>query len=286
MDISIVIINYNTLQITQDCLDSIFKQTKDVEFEVILVDNNSTDGSKEHFEKDNRITYIYSPVNLGFGRANNLGYKNAKGKYIFCLNSDTILLNNAVKLFFDTMERMPKEVACVGTTLQDANGEYMHSFSEFPTMLGNLKWRLGFPNPRKETPESVPFQKVSFDVDYITGADLFVRRNVIDELGFFDPDFFLYYEETEMEWRYKHHGYRNVMLTAPKIIHLEGGSAKRHTPPLKMLRKLAKLCNSERLYFKKTNSRSAYYYRVLPYVAINYILMVINWGITSVKKKI
>jgi hypothetical protein len=89
-----------------------------------------------------------------------------------------------------------------------------------------------------------------------------------------------------MQWRYRHHGYRNVMLTAPRIVHLEGGSGKGHTPPLKMLQKMAKRCNSERLYFKKTNSTGMYYTCVLPYVVINYILMVIHWVITSIQKKL
>lgn len=74
MDVSVIIVNYNTRKITINCIDSIFAQTSGLEFEVILVDNASTDGSKEWFEKDDRITYIYSKKNLGFGCANNLGY--------------------------------------------------------------------------------------------------------------------------------------------------------------------------------------------------------------------
>ena len=90
MDVSIIIVNYNTKDLTSQCIDSIYEKTQGVRFEIILVDNASTDGSKEVFEKDTRITYIYSDENLGFGRANNLGAKVAKGKYLFLLNSDTI----------------------------------------------------------------------------------------------------------------------------------------------------------------------------------------------------
>ena len=96
MDVSIIIVNYNTLKVTAQCLDSIFRLTYGLSFEVILVDNASTDGSKEIFSQDKRIKYIYSDRNLGFGRANNLGFQTAAGEYIFLLNSDTILLNNAV----------------------------------------------------------------------------------------------------------------------------------------------------------------------------------------------
>ena len=105
MDVSIIIITYNTLRMTSDCLESIFEKTQDIKYEVILVDNASTDGSKEFFEKDSRIRYIYLKDNIGFGKANNAGYLHAKGKYVFLLNSDTILINNAVKEFFAFAER-------------------------------------------------------------------------------------------------------------------------------------------------------------------------------------
>ena len=89
MDVSIIIVNYNTCQMTKECIDSVFERTFGLDFEIILVDNGSTDGSKSQFEKDSRITYVYSEFNLGFGCANNLGYKFAKGDYVFLLNSDT-----------------------------------------------------------------------------------------------------------------------------------------------------------------------------------------------------
>ena len=87
MQVSIIIVNYNTKDITENCIASIISQTKDVEYEIILVDNASTDGSKEYFEKRNGIHYIYSNENLGFGRANNLGAKSASGEFLFLLNS-------------------------------------------------------------------------------------------------------------------------------------------------------------------------------------------------------
>ena len=87
MDVSVIIVNYNTKQMTLDCINSVFEQTKDISFEVFLVDNNSTDGSLELFNKDTRIHFIESGENLGFGRANNLAYPQTKGKYIFFLKS-------------------------------------------------------------------------------------------------------------------------------------------------------------------------------------------------------
>lgn len=83
MDVSVIIINYNTMQMTSECIDSIIANTYDVNYEIILVDNASTDGSKEFFENDKRVKYIYSDRNNGFGAGNNLGVKNACGKYVF-----------------------------------------------------------------------------------------------------------------------------------------------------------------------------------------------------------
>lgn len=86
MDVSIIIVNYNTCRMTAECIDSVFEKTHGIDFEIILVDNASTDGSREHFAGDSRITYIYNDENLGFGRANNAGIERARGRYVFLLN--------------------------------------------------------------------------------------------------------------------------------------------------------------------------------------------------------
>ena len=97
MDVSVIIVNYNTIELTLNCINSIFTHTLGIDFEVIVVDNNSDDGSGEILRLDKRIVFIQNLANEGFGSANNIGYQYAKGKYLFLLNSDTILLNNAIK---------------------------------------------------------------------------------------------------------------------------------------------------------------------------------------------
>ena len=99
MDVSIIIVNYNTKKLTSDCINSIYEKTTGIRFEVIVVDNNSSDGSQDLFFFDFRIKFVEAGENLGFGKANNKGVEIASGKYVFFLNSDTILVNNAVKLF-------------------------------------------------------------------------------------------------------------------------------------------------------------------------------------------
>ena len=100
-DVSIIIVNYNTLHVLRPCLDSIIEQTIGIDYEIIVVDNGSTDGSIEALSDDSRVTLIPTGENLGFGRANNKGLEQAKGEYIFFLNSETLLKNNAIKMLYD-----------------------------------------------------------------------------------------------------------------------------------------------------------------------------------------
>ena len=233
MDVSIIIVNYNTKILTQNCIDSIFAKTKGVSFEVILVDNASTDGSVDMFEQDVRIVFIKSNINQGFGRANNLGYKYAKGKYIFLLNSDTLLLNNAIKMFYDKMESIDGSVGCLGCLLENADHQYTHSYADFPRVSNSLYslvspyFRLlGCKELISDNPQLRANHQSFFQVEYITGADLFIRRSVIEECGLFDPDFFMYYEDPEMQHRYLRKGYKSYIIDTPKIIHLQGSSMK------------------------------------------------------------
>lgn len=237
MDVSIIIVTYNTRQMTSECIDSIFQKTSDVNFEVILVDNASSDGSKEFFENEKRIKYIYSPENLGFGRANNKGAEIAQGKYLFLLNSDTLLINNAVKSFFDFMEKADSKIACCGCLLVNKELQRIHSFGSFHTLtnaiiekcwpLDRFKFllKLGkFPkydNPKFET------EQESFEVPFATGAALVVRKEVVDNYGLFDPDFFMYSEDMDLQHRYFEHGYKSVIIKTPQIIHLFGMSSKK-----------------------------------------------------------
>lgn len=273
MDVSVIIINYNTLKMTRECIDSVFKETHGVEFEVILVDNSSNDGSKEWFEQDARIKYIYSDSNLGFGKANNLGYKYAQGKYIFLLNSDTLLISNTILQFYKFMEGNDISIACVGCELIDLDGNAVTSYGEFPSISLILKQRLSHIIPRKYRKyygNNGPYRKDmgnnAYLVDYITGADLFIRKEVIEQCGLFDPDFFLYYEETEMQYRYRLKDYYSCVLKQLKIIHLEGGSSNKKNNHLVHARKA--MC-SIFLYMRKTHG-------IFYYLAFRFLFFLIS----------
>lgn len=227
IDVSIVIVNYNTLQLTANCIESVFDRTHGLEFEIILVDNNSQDGSKEFFEKDKRITYIYSIHNLGFGRANNLGFEVAKGKYLFCLNSDTLLVNNAIKILYDFMEMHPECGAC-GGNLYNANMHPAHSFNRrMPGIVEEIDQALSRKLSKNIYGKSYMhnFSGKPLQVAYITGADLMLRGSAIKSHGGFDSRFFMYFEETELQYRIHKSGMSIYSVPTAKIIHLEGASS-------------------------------------------------------------
>jgi len=265
MDVSIIIVNYNTLHVLQPCLDSIAEHTEGVDYEIIVVDNASTDGSREQLSRDQRVTFLPLDENLGFGKANNYGLRAAKGDYIFFLNSDTLLLNNAVKLFHDFALSYSGKLGAMGCVLEDRNGQPVHSYGQFPKMrddFGKLLWTPVLKGLHLYHAEPPRLPETWMPVDYVTGADLFVSRKVLDECGAFHPAFFMYYEETEMQLRFRRKGYQTVLLRGPRIIHLEGESAK--SSMSRFRRDTVRQQRSEYIYFKLSEPRWKYrLYRIL-----------------------
>lgn len=259
MDVSVIIVNYNTKEITRNCIESIFAKTCGLNFEIILVDNASTDGSKELFEKDTRIKYIYSNENLGFGRANNLGYMQSKGDYLFLLNSDTLLLNNAIKIFYEEVKKSAPEVAALGCQLVDANNNQIHSYGYYPSFLFLFidVIRFSFPFLRYNAEALIRiFADSSPYVDYVTGADVFMRRSVVDKLGLFDESYFMYCEDMELQFRYRLQGYFSKIISAPQILHYNGFSSSAKKRSLKSF--YMGMCS--RFVFLKTHHNKKVYY--------------------------
>lgn len=218
MDVSIIIVNYNTKKLTSECIESIVEKTKGVEYEIIVVDNASTDGSKELFEQDNRITYINNKTNGGFGYGNNRGMEVAKGKFFFLLNSDTLLQNNAIKEFFDYAESHHK-VAVYCCYLTGGDGKYTSSFHYFPAFT--IK---DFLIRQLHLKKYLPIDYKNKEVECVCGADMFVHRSIIDQIGMFDENIFLYGEEGEWQYRMAKGNIHRYIINTPKIIHLEGKS--------------------------------------------------------------
>ena len=266
MEVSVIIINYNTLHVLLPCIDSIMEYTIGISFEIIVVDNGSTDGSAEILSKDERIRFAQAGSNLGFGKANNLGLTLASGEYIFFLNSDTLLRNNAIKIMYDFASQYNGRLGALGCVLQDRQGGRIHSYGNFPRMRDDLSKYILIPILKglhlyRQPLPAYPDQWMK--VDYVTGADLFVSRKVLDDCGAFHPAFFMYYEESEMEHRFHSKGYDNVLMNGPVIIHLEGEGGKDGRSS-RFLRDTIRQQKSEYIYYKLTEPRIKYYiYRMI-----------------------
>ncbi len=230
IDLSIVIVNFNTYDLTKKCLESIFHFTKECSYEVIVVDNFSTDDSRLHFENDERITYIYEEVNHGFGKANNIGASIASGKYILFLNSDTILTENVLPKLLNFADTVPEGIfGAVGICMVDIDNNDMQSFGEFVSskriykrMLESIRF-----SPIQNYSRNIYDQIDKFgfaEVDFVSGADLMVFSDNFRSLNGFDPDYFMYYEETDLQYRMFKRNMKRYVINQRSIIHLEGGS--------------------------------------------------------------
>ena len=225
MDVSIIIVNYNTLNTTAACIDRVLQFTNDVECEIIVVDNASMDGSREFFSADRRIKYIYHHENIGFGRANNLGLQQSRGRNILFLNPDTLLLNDAVSLLCRYID-CHSNVAVVGGNLFDEQMRPALSFRRRrPSILWEITLLLAHLPERLLFARRWFFNKVGrpIRVGYITGADLMARRSDLTAIEGFASEYFMYYEDTDLCHRLNRFGH---IISHPEvhIQHLEGGS--------------------------------------------------------------
>lgn len=263
VDVSIIIVNYNTSRLVNDALESIFGRTEGVTFEVIVVDNNTENLSESiRFAPRQDVKLLQLKENVGFGRANNAGLKLASGRNIFFLNPDTVLLNNAVKILSDYIDSHQDCGAC-GGNLFNEDLRPARSFRKiFPSAVSLVMETFTGHFYEKLRSGGNPVFNVSGkpqDVAYIVGADIMFRHADLDRLGAFDPAFFMYYEEIELCHRFRKAGYRIVSVPQAEIQHLAGkagmmgeGKATLHY-------------QSSQTFFRLTRPASAYrrYNRIL-----------------------
>ncbi len=233
-DISIIIVNYNVRDYLYKCLKSIEEASQNLRVETIVVDNNSDDNSveylKPHFPK---VQFIASKENLGFGRANNLGFTYAKGKYYLILNPDTILQENTLTTMYNYMEEH-KEVGVSICKVLNADGSFQAACKRgFPTPWASFTKLFGlqalFPKSKlfgRYNQAYMPTDETQY-VEAVIGAFMFVHRDVINEVGGFDPDFFMYGEDLDLCYRIHKAGYKNAYVHTTSIIHYKGESSKR-----------------------------------------------------------
>lgn len=257
--VSIIIVNYKTRVFVKNCIHSIIQNTSQVDYEIIVVDNHSDDDSLTYlqgiFLDLPAIRYIQLNENLGFSGANNIAAKSTNSKYLFFLNPDTLLQNNAIKHFYDFLESAPANIGAVGSNLKNQQGNPEISYGFFPS-IKEERYKLGYNLiyfTKNKYSSAIASENFSGEVDYINGADLFVRSDVFHETGDFDERFFLYFEESDWCKRAVFLGYRNFIITGPQITHLAGESIKQSSLKHKLL-----IFEKSKLYFfRKHYGKSA-----------------------------
>jgi GT2 family glycosyltransferase len=252
LDISIVVVNWNTKDLLQRALSCIYSTVEDLSHEVIVVDNNSDDGSQEMLQtKFPQVRLIQNRENVGFARANNQGLAIAEGRYLLLLNSDAFLQPGALKTMVRVMDAFP-DTGAAGCRLYYEDGSLQpsaYSFSTLSTELWQALWldRL-FPSSRLFGKYRMSYwhfddQRV---VDWVMGACILLRADAIRQVGGLDERFFMYSEEMDLCYRLKQAGWKVRFIPNASAIHVWGGSSYQ-LPEQTFLR----LYNSRALFFRK-----------------------------------
>jgi len=263
IEVSLLIVHYNTPGLLRQTLKGIYRASPTVKFEVIVVDNNPRMRVQAMLEAEfPEVVCLVSSENIGFGRGMNKAMEEATGRYLFVFNPDMILLPGAVEQLVQFMDAHPK-VGMVGPRLSNPDGSLQHSAYRFMDPWVILYRRIPFLR-------SLPFAKRSVesylmigedaskirDVDYILGAAMFVRREALEEVGGFDPAFFVYFEDQDWCRRFWESGWRVVYYPLVNLIHYhrretaQGGFLKQLFNPLTRIQ-----IKSALYYYKKYPSR-------------------------------
>lgn len=231
MDLSIIVVNWNIKDALKDCLESIRKNVSDIAYEVIIVDNNSSDGSVDMIEKEYpEVTLIKNRQNLGYGRANNQGIMKAKGKYVLILNPDTIVLPETAEKMYRFLEENPEVGAC-GPSILDINYQPSHPVIYDPTI-----WELFGKDTflRKFFPKLCsplyPQPKKRREVERLSGCCFLSRKEALRTVGLFDERIFLFYDEADLFFRLRRKGWPVYYLPELSIVHLHGKSVSLFSP--------------------------------------------------------
>jgi GT2 family glycosyltransferase len=255
MDLSIIIVNWNTKDLLYQCLESVYQNVKKVHLEVFVVDNGSTDGSGEALrERFSSVHLIQNKTNLGFAKASNQALVHSKGKYVLLLNPDTQLKEGAIERMLAFMEDH-LEAGVAGPQLLNSDGSKQNSIANFPSLatelLNKTLLRWLFPNrfPGKEKDYLDPIE-----VDSVIGACMMVRKHAIDEVGLLDEGYFLFLEETDWCFRIKRAGWKIFHLPSAQIFHFQGKSTEPERKKAKV-----EFYRSRYYFFRKNRGRPRWF---------------------------
>lgn len=227
MKLSIIIVNYNVTQLLRNCLLSIQKYVEKVEYEVIVIDNASTDSSwGDLIPEFPSVQFISSKSNGGFSKANNQAIQEAKGEYLLLLNPDTELEGFYMKELLDFADAEP-EFGCLGVRMHDAEGNFLPEskrsvpdmFNSFEKLFTNLKNN----NSKSYYRNDIEENEIS-EVEVITGAFLLIKKDVYKNIGGLDESYFMYGEDIDLCYTLLRKGYKNYYYGKVSILHYKGES--------------------------------------------------------------
>jgi len=264
LDISIVIVNYNSLDFIKRCLKSIDCDAKEKgpDCEILVVDNNSDDGSVEYLKRlskgKDRLHLIENKSNPGFSKASNTGVLKAKGKYLLFLNPDTELISgnlNDLINFYNEKEKSEK-VGVVGAKTLNPNGTLQYSPRSFPTLARQFYESYFLYRIFKKSRIFGAYFLSRWDhgrireVDWLTGSFMFIKKDYFFQAGMFDEDYFMFSEDTDLCLKLHRKNFKNYFFPGVVIKHSDSGIASRNQAARE-----AGIWKSRRLYFKKNYSR-------------------------------
>ena len=234
MELSVIIVNYNVKHFLEQCLISVKKALVGIEGEIIVVDNNSVDGSLNLINnKFSEIVLIANKKNTGFSVANNQGIKIAKGSNILLLNPDTVIQEDSLRKCLEFFDKN-KDAGALGVKMYDGNGRFLpESKRGLPTPSVAFYKIFGlsslFPNSKTFGKYHLGYlsQNENHKVDVLSGAFMMIRKKVLDEVGLLDETFFMYGEDIDLSYRIKEGGYENYYFSNTNIIHYKGESTKK-----------------------------------------------------------
>ena len=290
--VSVIIINYNTFQLTCDCISSVFKFTKGVPFEIILVDNASTEGNPSYFlEKFPSIKLIESKKNLGFAGGNNLGIKHATGDTILLLNSDTLLTEDSISITVDQLKKDPS-IGVLGCRQLFPDGAVQYSARRFRSisweLLDLFRFVLYFYSPKARAHRLLGqyfFHDESLFVDWVNGAFFLFPRRLLNQLPQhqLDERFFMYAEDVLWCEQIKQAGYRVFFLATTSIIHITSGS----TAISKQLRLRKVMMKHEMKIMELRKGKGLYYYTFgCIYLSKEYLRLFVKWAYFKITGKL
>ena len=244
MDISIIIVNWNTKDLLAACLRTIQNQTLGYTYEIIVVDNGSEDGSQLIVRQEfPSVTLIENKLNLGFGKANNIGLQSAKGRYICFVNSDIEMVDGCLQILTQYMDDN-LSVGISGPQILNTDLSIQDSCRKFPSLWRSFctafKLDTTFPASALLSGEHMMYFSHAEEIkpDYLVGCLLMARKTALDEVGSFDERFFIYAEEVDLAKRFWDSGWELAFVPQAKAVHHNAGSSSRD--PLRFLLALQK----------------------------------------------